>query len=454
MEIYNLIVIGFGKAGKTLAAKYAAEGNKVAVIEKDETMYGGTCINVGCIPSKSLVKNSQKAFCHPERTFLEKAAFYEKAIEEKRRLVESLREKNYQKLNQMEQVTVIHGEASFLAEHKIAVRTEEGTLELEGEKIVINTGATPVILPIEGIKENPYVYTSAGLLELTRLPEHLIIVGGGYIGLEFASIYSGFGSRVTVLQDGKRLIPREDEDIALAIRGALEKRGVAFCLGADIDSVKAEADGALVTFQWKGKEEARKGDAVLLATGRKPNTEGLNLDAAKIAVTSRGAVLVDENLRTNVPNVWAAGDVNGGQQFTYISLDDSRIIWSGFHEGDKNRSMRKAVPYSVFLSPAYSRVGLNETEARAAGYDFRVVKLPAAAIPKAQISGVTTGFLKALIDQKTDRILGAMLFCEESHEMINMVKLAMDLDAPYQVLRDQIFTHPTMSEALNDLFAL
>ena len=453
MDKYDMIVIGFGKAGKTLAGKYAAEGKTVAVIEKDDNMYGGTCINVGCIPSKTLVRYSQSAMRHPDRAFEEKAKFYQKAIMEKRRVTSMLRDKNFHKLDDLELVTLIHGEASFTAPHRLEVRQNGLILELEGEKIIINTGASPVILPIPGVENHPFIYTSASLMDLPELPRRLIIVGGGYIGLEFASMYSGFGSEVTVLQDGKTLIPREDRDIAEAIQASLESKGVTFCLGAEIHSITADGPCASVHFDWNGKPHLLQGEAVLLATGRKPNTAALRLENAGIKTSARGAIAVDENLRTSVPDIWAVGDVNGGQQFTYVSLDDSRIVWSGLHGGSYNREARKAVPYSVFLSPTYSRVGLNEQEAEAAGYNVKISRLPVSAIPKAHVLGKTTGLLKAVIDRNTDKILGAMLFCEDSHEMINIVKLAMDLDAPYQLLRDQIFTHPTMSESLNDLFA-
>lgn len=454
MEKYDAIIIGFGKGGKTLAGKLAGQGKKVAMIEKDAGMYGGTCINVGCIPSKSLVRSSGLSFLNQDKTAEEKASLYKQAIEEKRRLTSMLRGKNYHKLADLENVTVYDGTASFLSNTEVQVETKEGTLVLEGEKIFINTGGTPVIPSIEGIADNPYVHTSAGLMDLEKLPRRLVIIGGGYIGLEFASMYSGFGSEVTVLQDGETLIPREDRDVAQAIQEALEARGVAFKLGAEIHRV-AKADGfARVDLNWQGKAENLEAEAVLVATGRKANTEGLEAGKAGVELDKRGAVIVDDNLKTTADNIWAMGDVHGGLQFTYVSLDDFRIIWSQMNGGNYSLSGRKTVPYSVFISPSFSRVGLSETEARKAGYPVKIAKLPAAAIPKAQVLKNPTGLLKAVIHEETGEILGAMLLCEESYEMINIVKLAMDMGAPYQVLRDQIFTHPTMSEALNDLFAV
>lgn len=265
-------------------------------------------------------------------------------------------------------------------------------------------------------------------------------------------MYSGFGTEVTVLQDGEVLIPREDRDVAEAIQGVLESRGVTFKLGSRIWEI-AQADGhALVKLTYKGEEEILEADAVLIATGRKPNTEGLHPERAGVELNQRGAVVVDDELKTTADNIWAMGDVHGGLQFTYASLDDFRIIWSRMIGGSYGLSKRKAVPYSVFISPSYSRVGMSETEARKADIPVKIAKLPAAAIPKAQVLKNPQGMLKAVIHEETGQILGAMLLCEESYEMINTIKLAMDLGAPYQVLRDQIYTHPTMSEAFNDLF--
>ncbi len=452
MERYDAIIIGFGKGGKTLAAKLGAQGKRVAMIEKDPGMYGGTCINVGCIPSKSLVRSSGIAALHPEKSFGEKAREYKAAVEEKRRLTAALRGKNFSKLDDMENVTVYNGTASFISNTVVSVKTENGTFSLEGEKIFINTGGTPVIPPIEGLEGNPYVYTSAGLMDLDTLPERLVIIGGGYIGLEFASMYSGFGTKVTILQDGETFLKREDRDVAEAIRSILEERGVEFKLGAKIQKVEAKEGYAETSILWEGEEMILQSQAVLAATGRKPNTEGLDAENAGVSRNARGAVIVDDELKTSAPNIWAMGDVTGGLQFTYVSLDDFRIVWSQMNGGDYTRADRKNVPYSVFITPSFSRVGLNEEEARAAGYQVKILKMPAAAIPKAQVLKNPKGLLKAVIDEKTNRILGAMLLCEESYEMINTVKLAMDLEADYRILGKQIYTHPTMSEAFNDLF--
>lgn len=459
MERYDGIVIGFGKGGKTLAGKLAAAGKTVAVVEKSQMMYGGTCINVGCIPSKSLVKNAKAARVKTGLSFEEKAAFYAAAIEEKRGLTAALRKKNLDKLKDLNNVDIYTGEARFLSSDRLEIKMEEETVTLAGDKIFINTGAEPVIPSIEGLKENSRVYFSETMLDLDRLPRHLAIVGGGYIGMEFASIYSGFGSQVTVFQDGVTFLPREDEDMAAEIKKVLEGRGVRFQLGAAIKKIQEGTEFSKILYDWNGKSCELEADAILIAVGRKPNTGDLNTAAAGVELTPRGAIKTDNFRRTTAENIWAMGDVAGGLQFTYVSYDDFRIVWSQLCEGCSSGKIgysaeqRVNVPYSVFLEPSFSRVGLNEREAVAAGHRVRVAKLPAAAIPKAQVLKDTEGMLKAVIDMDSGKILGAVLFCRESHEMINIVKLAMDVGAQYTVLRDQIFTHPTMSEALNDLFA-
>ena len=250
------------------------------------------------------------------------------------------------------------------------------------------------------------------------------------------------------------MIKREDRDIADAIKSALENSGVTFRLGAQIEQIHNNGDHASLTVVWKGERQELEADAILVATGRKPNTAELNAEAAGVELTSRGAVKVDENRKTTAPNIWAMGDVVGGLQFTYVSLDDFRIVWSQLNGGQYNEKKRQNVPYSVFITPSFSRVGLNEDEAGKAGYHVKIAKLAAAAIPKAQVLKQPDGLLKVIIDEDTNKILGAMLFCEESYEMINLIKLAMDADLDYQILRDQIYTHPTMSEAFNDLFAV
>lgn len=457
MNQYDAVIIGFGKGGKTLAGFMAKQGKKVAVIEKSEQMYGGTCINIGCIPTKKLVHKSKVALYKGLNSFEEKAAEYRQAIEEKHSLVEMLRTKNFNMLNDNPNIEIYNGAASFVSDSIIQVKTTEGMIELKGEKIFINTGATTIVPNIPGIHESNKIYTSTTIMEHTELPKHLVIVGGGYIGLEFASIYATFGSKVTVIESSDRIAMREDEDISEVVKEVLEKKGINFVLNSKVDAFENKEDEVVVNYTNKVSNEQMQliGDAVLIATGRKPNTEELNLQAAGVEVNERGAVVVDSRLQTSAPHIWALGDVNGGPQFTYISLDDFRIVKDNlFGEGKRTVEDRKFTVYSVFIEPNLSRVGLSESEARAKGYDIKVAKLPVAAVPRARVINEIEGVMKAIVDAKTNKILGCTLLCAESSEMINIVSTAMELDQDYTFLRDHIFTHPTMSEALNELFGL
>lgn len=457
---YDAVILGFGKGGKTLAADLAKHGKKVALIEKSNRMYGGTCINVGCIPSKSLVHSAQMAFARGEGEFSVKAEQYWKAMAEKERVTGMLREKNYKKLADLPNVDVIDGTGSFLDSRHILVKMPHGQskadLVLESQQIFINTGSTAVIPSIAGIQGNSRVYFSETLLDLKELPKRLVIIGGGYIGLEFASFYTNFGSKVTVIQDGPRFLPREDQDMADEIKSAFEARGVEFLLSANTKEIREQGKEAIVDLEYAGKPLQLTADAVLVATGRRPNTDGLNLEKAGIQTTSRGAVETDELRRTSVAGIWAMGDVVGELQFTYVSLDDYRIVSSQLFPERKLYAAtdRKNVPYSVFIEPAFSRVGINQQEAAAKGLSVKILKLPAAAVPKAQVLKETKGMLKAVVDEVSGQILGAMLFCAESYEMINLVKLAMDWKIPASALANQVYTHPTMSEGFNDLFSM
>lgn len=453
MKKYDQIIIGFGKGGKTMANAFAARGQKVALIERSDQMFGGTCINVACIPTKALEHQARLTNAYGG-DFSERAKRYKDAIQKKRQLTAGLREKNYNKAVTAG-VNVIVGEASFADEHRIMVKLGDGTSEeLWGAQLFINTGARPFIPPISGLKESAFAYTSETLMELEALPEHLLIIGGGYIGLEFASYYANFGSQVTILQDGADFIPREDAEVAQSVMESFEKRGIHIMRQVQILSVADQKDHAVLTFKDEKGQHELNAEAVLIATGRRPNLEGLHPELAGIALTERGAIATDETLRTSVPHIWALGDVAGGLQFTYISLDDSRIVKSQIL-GDKSRTTknRGEVPYSVFMDPPLSRVGMTEQQALEKGYHCKVAKLAAAAVPKAHILRQTTGLLKVVVDADTNLILGAHLFCAESHEMINLVKVAMDAKLPYTTLRDSIFTHPTMSEAFGDLLS-
>ena len=457
---YEAVVVGFGKGGKTLASYLGNKGIDIAVIEQSKAMYGGTCINIACIPSKALALAAEGAYKARFSTFEEKAAYYQKSLAEKDELVSFLRQRNYDNLSNNPHVTVIDGKASFIAPYDVQVDSsngEDAPLLIHAEKIFINTGSLPRMPAMEGLQESKRVFTSASLMELQQLPRKLVIIGGGYIGLEFASIYASFGSHVTLLERNATLLRSQDRDIAEAVKTALEKRGVEFLMGASAHKIYDQDDGAIVEIL--DNENASKhlmADAILVAVGRAPNTVGLSIENAGIQVDARGFIVVDEFLRTSVPNIWALGDVNGGPQFTYISLDDYRIIrdqLDGTTKKPHSTKDRVNVPYSIFIHPTVSRIGLSEEEAVRAGYDIQVVKMPAAAVPRAQQLHETEGLLKAVINQKTGSILGCSLFCADSSEVINVVQMAMQTGASYETLRDSIYTHPSMTESLNDLFS-
>ena len=442
METIKNIIIGFGKGGKTLAKFLAQKGEEVLVIEKSNKMYGGTCINIACLPSKRLIIEAANGVSYVD------------AVNGKNEMTAQLREKNYHMLADEKTVTVLDGEAHFIADHEIEVKLSNGKkVQYKGDRIFINTGAVPVMLPIPGLKESKYILDSTQAMDEKKMPKNLTIIGAGYIGLEFASMFAKYGSKVTVLDHNKEFLAREDEDISNAVRKDMEDAGIKFELGVDIEKITDEITDAKITYQINGKRKTINADRILVATGRKPNTENLGLENTAIETTDRGAIKVDDFLRTTVDNVWAIGDVKGGPQFTYISLDDFRIIKDQlFGTGARMVSDRKVVPYTVFISPALSQVGLNEKQANKLGKEYKLFKLPVTAIPKAKVAKDNRGLFKALVDPETEKILGATLYGIESYELINMISLAMKAHLSYTVLRDQIYTHPTMSEAFNDLF--
>lgn len=453
-EKYDTIIIGFGKGGKTLAKALGDAGHKTVLIERSSKMYGGTCPNVGCVPTKSLVYRAGLTAAGKDG-YEEMAGAYREAVEHKDGLTAKLRNGNYHKLADHPDITVMDGTASFVSPHEVDVEHGGGVTRLEGRRIIINTGSSAIIPPIAGTDGNPYVYTSETLLKRRELPRSLVIIGGGYIGVEFSSIYASFGTEVSILQDGDVFLPREDAEIAEEVRKSLTGRGIHVMTGVKVRSVEQAADHAVVVLEDRDGVKKLDTDAVLIATGRRPNTEGLNLKAAGVEVNRRGGIITDEHLMTTAPDIYAMGDVTGGLQFTYISLDDSRIVKSNIlGDGGYTLKDRGAVPYSVFLNPPFSRVGLSEKDAVAEGYQVKIARLSAGEIVKSKVLEQPDGLLKAVIDEKTGLILGAHLFCEESYELINLIKMAMDAKLSYTVLRDMIFTHPTMAEAFNDLFAV
>ena len=351
-------------------------------------------------------------------------------------------------LETVEAVTLISGEASFVGPHRVRVRAGDETLEITAEQIAINTGSSPLLPELPGI-DGPNVHTSQSIQHIAALPERLAIVGGGFIAMEFASMFAAFGSQVVVLERSPRFGAGLDDDVREAVLAALTDRGVRILTDAAVESIDQTGVNTPA-----GRVDA---DAVLVATGRRPETAALNLDAAGITTDERGFIVVDERLATSAPGIWAAGDVNGGPQFTYISLDDYRVIASQLvGDGSRTTADRSAVPNTTFITPPLARVGLSEREARRQGVDHVVaVKNVAdiAAMPRPKILGETHGLIKVLVDPGTDLVLGATVFCTDAQEVINLVALAMRAGVTATQLRDGIWTHPSSTEALNEVLA-
>ncbi|MYY45526.1 pyridine nucleotide-disulfide oxidoreductase [Lactobacillus salivarius] len=441
MQEFKNIIIGFGKGGKTLAKNLAAKGESVLVVEKSKKMYGGTCINIACLPSKNLIINAQRGIK------------FEDAVKQKDEMTTALRNKNYHMVADEETATVLDGTAKFVDNHTIEIVLDSGEkTKIKGERIFINTGATPIIPQVKGLKESKYILDSTAAMDQNSLPNELVILGAGYIGMEFASMFARYGAKVTVLDTNEKFLKREDDDISEMIFNDLSQNGIEFNLGVKVVEVRDLSDKVEIVYEINGQKRTVKADKLLVATGRKPVTEGLGLENTDIKLDERGAIKVDDYLRTTAENVWAIGDVKGGPQFTYISLDDFRIIFDQLYgKGERKVSDRKSVPYSVFTTPALSRVGLNEVEAKNKGIEYKLFKLAATSIPKAKVIGNTRGMYKILVNPDTEEILGATIYGEESYEVINLIALAMKAKLPYTLLRDQIYTHPTMTEALNDV---
>ncbi|MCC0639666.1 MULTISPECIES: FAD-dependent oxidoreductase [unclassified Clostridioides] len=451
-KTFDAIIIGFGKGGKTLAGDLANRGLKVALVEKSNKMYGGTCINVACIPTKSLENSANNV--KNINSWNDAQIEYAKAIEKKETLVTKLREANYNKLNSNDNVTIFTGMATFIDENTVEVKTENEVYELVSEKIFINTGSKSFIPNIKGIENNKIVYNSESLMNLRTLPKKMTIIGAGFIGLEFAGIYSSFGTEVTILNSNNGILPNEDIEDSEEIIKLLEKRNVKIINNAKVKEIKEVSNLATVEYDINSELKEITSDIILVATGRKANTEGLGLENAGIELNERGFIKVSDNLKTNKKHIWAIGDINGGPQFTYISLDDYRIIINQLF-GNKTRttSNRKNIPNAIFISPAFSRVGLNVKQAKEKGYDVLVAKMPVEAIPRAKQIGKTDGFIKIVIDKNSNKILGASMICEDSSEIIHLIQLAVDLEVEYTYLRDRVYAHPTMTEALNDVLS-
>ncbi|MBD2000092.1 mercuric reductase [Leptolyngbya sp. FACHB-541] len=455
---YDDIIIGGGKAGKTLAPALVADGRKTALVERSLTMIGGSCPNIACIPSKTMVasaatantvRNSAAYGIHTAPPTVDMAA----VIQRKRSVVQSLRPINLNILNTALGDNLIIGTARFVAPKTIEVATDEGTTRLlTAERLFINTGTRPLIPSVLGLKEAGFL-TSESIMELEQLPEHLIVLGSGYIGLEFAQMFRRFGSRVTVIGQSGQILSQHDPDIAIAVQTLLERDGIDFLLKAKVLKVDRTGNATQLQIQVGDRQVSLEGSHLLIAVGRAPTTDSLNLAAAGVATDARGFIPVNDRLETNVPNIWALGDVNGGPQYTHVALDDYRIVKANLIDGSNRSTSDRVVPSSLFIEPELAQVGLTETQARQQGYAIRVAKLDASNIMRAVTEGQTTGLMKAIVDTETGRILGCTLFCHAAGEVISTVQMVMQAQMPYTVLRDGILTHPTMTEGLNILFS-
>ncbi|WP_020008128.1 FAD-dependent oxidoreductase [Salinicoccus albus] len=439
MAHFDALIIGFGKAGKTLAGDLAEGGSKVAMIEKDPMMYGGTCINIACIPTKLLSHDSLAG------------VEYSQAVERKNNTIPKLRDKNYHNLADNDNITVFDAEARFLNDKEIEIESQNGAVQqLTADDIFINTGAVTALPPIEGV-DSDKVFTSTSLIEETVLPHKLTVVGGGYIGLEFATMYNAFGSEVTVIVPENGLLLSEDTEMAEAIQQEMENAGVKFVFGEKAEALEDVSDSEIkVTLSNK---DTITSNAVLMATGRKPMTYGLGLENTSIELSEDKSVRVDKHLKTNVDHIWAMGDVKGGMQFTYTSLDDYRVVKSRLaDDGAYNMESRAHTHYTMFVDPPYSRIGLTADEAKEEGYDVAEGKVDLSGHPRAHVNNDLRGLSKSVVDKASGKILGAALFGANAEELINLVKLAMDHDLPYTALRDMMYNHPVMSESFNGLF--
>ncbi|MFL5606537.1 MAG: mercuric reductase [Gemmatimonadaceae bacterium] len=456
---YDVVIIGSGQAGNPLARACAQAGKRTAVVEKVHV--GGTCINEGCTPTKTMIASARVAYVSRRAGEFgvregEVGVDVGQVRRRKQGIVDSFRESNERGLADAG-VELVRGEARFVGERTIEVRTVAEPRTLRGEIVVINTGLRPTIPPIPGLDAVPYL-TSTSIMELSTAPEHLVVLGGGYVGLEFAQMFRRFGSRVTMLQRGRQLLPREDPDVAELIAQLLREDGIDVVLDASATEVARAGSQLSVVYRVAGAEGAphatttMTGSHLLVATGRTPNSDGLGLSAAGVARDARGYITVDERLATSADGVYAVGDVKGGPAFTHISYDDFRILRTNLLQGGSATTTGRLVPYTVFTDPPLGRIGMTEREAVDAGHRVRVARLPMSHVARAFETTETRGAMKAVVDEETQRILGAAVLGLDGGEVVALLQIAMMGNLPYTALRDGIFAHPTLAESMNNLF--
>ncbi|MFO7741913.1 MAG: mercuric reductase [Anaerolineae bacterium] len=456
-ERYDAVLIGAGQANNPLSRALAQAGWKVALVEREHV--GGTCINEGCTPSKTMIASARVA--HLARLGGELGiqtgpigVDMTAVRERKRSIVESFRSANRRRLEQTEGVDLLMGEGRFVDAKAVEVLMNDGSMRhLSADNIFINVGQRPRRPDLPGLEVVPGL-NSTTIMELGEVPDHLVVLGGGYVGLEFAQMFRRFGSDVTIVQRGGQVLSHEDADIAQEVIDILREDGVEVLLDAHAEQVEAGADGSVQLHV--GTPPGKRlvtGSHLLLAVGRTPNTDRLDTQTAGIETTDRGYIRVNERLETNVPGVFALGDVKGGPAFTHVSYDDFRIVRANLLEGGDASTTERLLTYTVFIDPQLGRVGLTEEMARAQGYDVRVAMMPMRHVARALEMGEPRGVMKAVVDGGTDRILGAAVLGVEGGELAAVLQVAMMGGLPYTVLRDAVLPHPTLAEALNNLFA-
>jgi pyruvate/2-oxoglutarate dehydrogenase complex dihydrolipoamide dehydrogenase (E3) component len=457
VEHYDAIVIGAGQSGGPLTSALTANGMKTALIERAKV--GGSCVNWGCTPTKTMIGSARIAHLvgrAPDYGVNTGPATIDLSVvrQRKRDIVDMFHTGTRNAIESTEGLDLIEGDASFTGQKTIRVSLDNGDArELAAERIFINTGLEPSIPPIEGLDEIPYL-TSFSIMELCEVPEHLIIAGGGYIGLEFGQMFRRFGAQVTIINRSGRLLSKEDPEISEEVRKVLEQDGIAVHLNASLKAISQSCDGTITaTTSRNGKTLDVTGSHLLMATGRRPSTKSLHAENTGIELDDDGFIPVNEKLETAVPGIWAIGDVKGGPAFTHISYDDYRILTENLF-GDGKATIENRVPsYVVFIDPELAKVGMDEQEAKDAGFEIQTASMPMESVARALETDETRGIMKAIIDAKTQRILGATIFGIRGGEIMSIIQLAMITNTPYTTLRDAPFAHPTVAEALNNLFS-